>query len=153
MSCVASELQWSQWTTLLLPRGLERVLLAQGWLAVRKEFCLLKCSGTLGRCRSNHQLRECSLQEERATLAALWVRWLPVRPCSSLSRLQSCRCWEKGRMGIGGLDPFLAPSFIVCGFECSQTVDISCFLSIIWVGWGWGARGCCPVGFLGCLPP
>lgn len=55
-------------------------------------------------------------------------------------------------MGIGGRDPFLAPSFIVCGFECSQTVDISCFLSIIWVGWGWGARGCCPVGFLGCFP-
>lgn len=50
--------------------------------------------------------------------------WLPVCPCSSLSRLQSCRCWEKSSVGVGGRDPFLAPSFIVHGFECSQTVSI-----------------------------
>lgn len=39
-------------------------------------------------------------------------------------------------MGVGGRDPFLAPSFMVHGFECSQTVSISCFLSIIWMGLG-----------------
>lgn len=68
-----------------------------------------------GSCSCNCQPWGCSPKEGRGAPGCRLCLWLPVEAA------------ELPRAALEAEVLFLAPSFIVHGFECSQTASIQCF--------------------------